>query len=464
MNVDGAELEYTTHLPFPRSEVFRWHERPGAFERLTPPWSRVTLERDGSGVRDGARVTLRVRAGPIQFDWALRHLDYREGERFCDEQTSGPFRAWRHEHRFADHADGGTSLEDLIRYSPPLGAAGRAFVPSIVNRELERLFAFRHRRLANDLSRHAAWQDRPRMTVAVSGASGLVGSALTHFLTTGGHTVVPMIRRGEGGGGPVIRWDPEAGRIDAAALSEVDAVVNLAGEPMAPGRWTAARKKSIYRSRVRGTGLIAGAMAAMPDGPRTLVSASAVGYYGDRGDQRLVETDSGGRGFLSEVCQAWEGATAAAEKAGVRTVHLRTGVVLTPAGGALGQMLTPFLAGVGGRIGSGAQYLSWIDLDDLLGLILHSLYTTGVEGPLNATAPNPVTNSTFTSALGRVLRRPTVFPLPALAVRAAFGEMGREALLEGQRVIPRRAMDSGFVFHFEGVEESLRFQLGRMTT
>jgi hypothetical protein len=199
----------------------------------------------------------------------------------------------------------------------------------------------------------------------------------------------------------------------------------------------------------------------MSDGPRILVSASAVGFYGDRGTESLDESAGPGRGFLAEVCRAWEAATRTAERAGVRVVLLRSGIVLSPTGGALGQMLLPFKLGVGGRVGSGRQYLSWIDPDDLVGLIHHAIHDRSLEGPLNATSPHPVTNSTFTSALGRVLGRPTVLPLPSLAVKAAFGELGTEALLWGQRVLPRKALASGFRFFYDGVEDSLRFQLGR---
>jgi hypothetical protein len=202
-------------------------------------------------------------------------------------------------------------------------------------------------------------------------------------------------------------------------------------------------------------------MATLGQGPGVLVSASAVGFYGNRGEERLDESAKAGRGFLAEVVQAWEAATAPAEKAGIRVVKLRTGVVISPEGGALGQMLLPFKMGVGGRLGSGRQYFSWIDMDDLVGVILHTLYDDALRGPVNATAPNPVTNAAFTDALGRALGRPTILPVPALAVKAVFGQLGEEALLWGQRVLPRRLEKADFRFFYEGVEDSLRFQLGK---
>jgi uncharacterized protein (TIGR01777 family) len=442
-------------------EVFAWHERPGALERLTPPWGHVEVLKKEGGIRDGARVVLQVRQGPISFRWELRHTGFVLNEQFRDVQVSGPMKSWEHTHRFSPLEGGGTRMEDELEVQAPLGVAGAAVGPGFIKRELKRLFDFRYRRIYTDLARHAEYADRPRLTVAITGASGLVGSNLRHFLTTGGHRVLPMVRDRRAVGEDGIFWNPDTGDIDAEALSRADAVVHLAGEPIAAGRWTTERKRAIRESRVRGTDLISRAMAGMSDGPRTLISASAIGYYGNSGDRRVTEADEPGTGFLAEVVRDWEAATRPAERAGVRVVRLRTGVVISPAGGALGQMLIPFKMGVGGRLGSGTQYLSWIDLDDVVGSVLHCLMTPSLSGPVNVTGPNPVTNATFTSAFGRVLGRPTVLPVPALAVKAVFGQLGQEALLWGQRVLPQKLEESGFRFFYEGVEDSLRFQLGR---
>lgn len=455
-------LKYRTELQHHDPEsVFAWHERPGALERLTPPWADVDVLEKKGGIKDGAKVVLLIRRGPTSFRWELRHRDYVEGRQFRDEQVSGPMKSWLHTHKFSPTGSDGTLLEDEIELEPPLGAAGAAIGPGFVKRELERLFHFRYRRLFTDLARHAEHASKPRLTVAITGASGLVGSNLKHYLTTGGHEVIPLVRDSRKCEDGAVYWNPATGEIDATGLERADAVVHLAGTSIASGRWSDARKRSIMNSRVRGTELLARTLADLRGGPRVLVSASATGYYGNRGEETLDETASPGRGFLAEVCRAWEGATKPAERAGVRVVTLRTGIALSPAGGALGQMLLPFKLGAGGRLGSGKQYMSWIDLDDLTALILHVMYTDTVSGPVNGTAPHPVTNATFTSALGRTLGRPTLVPVPGLAVKAAFGELGTEALLWGQRVIPRKAIDSGFTFFYEGVEESMRFQLGR---
>lgn len=455
---------FRTELPVDRPTAFEWHEREGAFERLTPPWEDVEVVRKEGGIENGT-VELRLSRGPVKLTWKLRHLDFIRDERFVDEQVEGPFAHWRHEHRFEDAPEGRSIMHDEIEWKPPLGGAGDMVAVPIVEKDLERMFRFRHTRLVQDLEHHARYAGRPRLRVAITGASGLIGSQLSALLTTGGHTVVPMIRdrkRAEAVGG--IYWNAERQEIDDEALRGVDAVVHLAGESIQALRWTEEKKRAILESRVKGTGLISRTMAQLRDGPDTLVCASAVGYYGNRKDEILDEYAGKGRGFLADVVEAWEGATGRAEGSGLRVVKVRLGLVLAGAGGALGTMLPAFKAGVGGRLGSGRQYAPWIDLDDAVGIFHHALMTPEVRGVLNATAPNPVPNATFTDALGRVLSRPTILPLPSLAVRAALGEMGVELLLHGQRARPVRTLESGYRFRFEAVEDSLRHQLGRAST
>lgn len=331
-----------------------------------------------------------------------------------------------------------------------------------MTRDLARLFAFRHERLAADLDLHARHREEPRRTVAITGASGLIGSTLAALLTTGGHTVLPLTRRREGADGSrAIFWDPDRGEVDADSLKGVDALVHLAGEPISAVRWTEEKKRAIRESRVKGTELLARTVAQTSGGPESLIMASAVGFYGGRKDESLDETSGPGKGFLAETVTAWEGAARRAEGAGIRVAKIRFGLVLSPRGGALPTMLWAFKAGVAGRIGSGRQYVPWIDLDDAVGILFHAIMNRDVRGVLNGTAPNPVTNATFTDILGRVLHRPTVIPVPSLAVRGMLGEMGDELLLKGQRARPVRTLDSGYRFRFENLEDSLRYQLGR---
>lgn len=295
------------------------------------------------------------------------------------------------------------------------------------------------------------------MHIAITGASGLIGRALVPALEAEGHEVVRLVRRPAEGPSEAT-WDPSAGVVDVAALGGVDAIVHLAGASL-DARWTAKQKEAILRSRVDGTAAIARAVAAL-EGPPALISASGAGYYGDRGDEVLTEESQAGVGFLAEVAAAWESAAQPARDAGARVVTLRSGIVLSRQGGALARMLTPFRLGLGGRVGSGRQWWSWIGLNDAVAAYRHVLAST-IDGPVNLTAPEPVTSAEFVKALGSALHRPTVFPLPAFAVRAAFGEMGQSLLLEGQRVLPARLLDDGFTFTTPTIGEALATALAR---
>jgi uncharacterized protein len=299
------------------------------------------------------------------------------------------------------------------------------------------------------------------MHILVTGATGLIGSTLVSFLSTGGHQVTRLVRTPPRPGHAEVYWQPETGSIATPGLEGLDAVVHLAGENIAAGRWTAEKKASIRDSRVQGTHLLCDALAQLVNPPNMLVSASAIGYYGDRGAEVLREDSRPGRGFLADVCRAWEAATAPAAQRGIRVVNVRFGVVLSAAGGALAKMLLPFKLGLGGIIGSGQQYMSWIALDDVVGAIHHTLITDTLQGPVNVVAPNPVTNAVFTKTLGRVLRRPTLFPLPAFVARAAFGEMADALLLASTRVEPAKLKDTHYAFRYPELEGALRHVLGK---
>jgi uncharacterized protein (TIGR01777 family) len=296
------------------------------------------------------------------------------------------------------------------------------------------------------------------MKVVISGATGLIGTALFTRLASEGHDVVPLVRRAVRPGEKAIAWDPAVGRIDRAGLEGCDVVVNLAGENVF-GRWTREKQRRIRESRVLGTRLVSEAIAGLVRRPQILLAASAIGYYGDRGAEELTEQSAPGDDFLARVARDWEAATAPAARAGVRVVNLRFGVVLTPSGGALATMLPAFRLGLGGPVGGGAQYLSWIALDDVLAAIAHALATDSLAGPINITAPQPVIHLEFVRALGRVLRRPAVLPVPGFALRLVFGVEGAAMLRSGQRVFPARLLGSGFRFRFEALEPALRHLL-----
>ena len=296
------------------------------------------------------------------------------------------------------------------------------------------------------------------MDVVVTGASGLIGTALKGALEKAGHRMVPMVR-GDASG-DAVHWDPDRGEIDSGALEGVGAVVHLAGEGIGNKRWNAEHKARVKDSRIRGTSLLAQTLAKRDKPPKVLVSGSAVGYYGDRGDEVLTETSRPGNDFLAEVCTAWEAATAAAKEAGVRVAHIRTGIVLSGRGGALPKMLLPFKFGLGGKLGSGRQWVSWIALGDEVGAIVHLVNDETLSGPFNLTAPNPVTNADLTKAIGQALHRPTLLPAPAFALKAVLGpEMADELLLVSQRALPTRLLDTGFTFQHPELAEALRVAL-----
>jgi uncharacterized protein (TIGR01777 family) len=448
-----------SRIEAPAATVFRWHARPGALERLIPPWSGIRVIERVGGIEAGARVALRMPLGPIHTRWVAEHRECVEGKTFQDVQVHGPFARWVHTHRFEPDGPSASVLEDHIEYAMPLGILGATVGGAFARATLDATFTYRHRLTADDIGLHQEYGMQPRH-VAVTGASGLIGSALVPFLTTGGHRVTRLVRDASKSQSGIAHWNPTTGTL-TGPLDGLEAVVHLAGEGIANKRWSAARKAAIKDSRVQPTRTLSEALARMPQPPRVLVCASAIGFYGDRGAETVDEDSPSGDGFLAEVCREWEAATAPASAAGIRVVNLRFGVVLTSAGGALAKMLPPIRFGVGGPLGSGGQYMSWIAIDDVVGVVLHALATEKVRGPVNVVAPAAVTNHDLTRTLGRILTRPTVLPVPAAAARLAFGEMADEALLASTRVAPTRLAASGYRFRHPNLEDALRHTLGK---
>jgi len=446
------------------AEVFAWHERPGAFQRLAPPWQKLELISQAGGIRDGATVSLRTKIGPVWVRWDVEHHDYIEGVQFRDLQRRGPFAHWEHLHRI-EPVDGGRAcvLTDAITYRLPLGVLGRIGGGAFARAELERLFNYRHALTKADLESTTRYLSVRPMTFLIAGASGLVGRQLTAFLQTQGHTVCRLVRRAPTGVDEVF-WDPAAASLDAYALRGVDVVVNLCGVGVADARWSPERKAAIMSSRVDSTRTLVAAMGEVRSErlrPFVFISASATGLYGNRGDEVLDEESTQGGGFLAEVCKAWEREAVMAEALGVRVVKVRTGVVLTPAGGALAKLLPLFNAGIGGPLGTGKMWMSWISLDDLVGAIYHAVLDVRCAGAVNMVAPHPVTNAEFTRTLGQVLRRPAVLPVPTFTLKAVFGEMAEETLLASARVMPVKLQAAGYVFRHEKISDALRAGLGR---
>jgi uncharacterized protein len=447
-------MEYSSVVDAPRADVFAWHARPGAFNRLSPPWQPMRVVSEASSLKDG-RATLALPGG---LRWVAEHQadSYDPPRRFVDTIGSDglaslPARIavrWRHTHEFEDIGGDRTRVIDRVETPVPASA-------------LRPMFVYRHRQLADDLAAHqlAAQHGLAPATVAVTGSSGLVGAALAAFLTTGGHRVIRLVRR-TAQGNDERQWDPDDP--DPELLAGVDAVIHLAGASIA-GRFTDNHRSAIRDSRIGPTLRLAELLARTAAGPTVLISASAIGYYGyDRGDETLTEDSDRGDGFLADVVAEWEDATAPAEQAGVRVVRVRTGIVQSPRGGTLRLMRPLFSAGLGGRLGSGQQWLSWIGIDDLVDVYHRALWDTALSGAVNAVAPQPVRNTEYTRTLARVLHRPAVLPVPPLGPRLLLGGQGaRELACASQRVIPGRLNQSGHRFRQPDLDTALRHLLGR---
>lgn len=455
-----VKFEKSVELPVPVSEAFAWHERAGALRRMSPPWEDVRVLDQYGGIRDGAETTIQIRKGPCKLRWVAMHQNFLENVRFQDIQVSGPFKSWSHIHRFEAVSPQASRLTDMIDYELPGGWLGGKIAGAAIAKDIQRGFTYRHHLLRSDLSRHQQYRDQPRQRVLISGGTGLIGSNLTAFLDTGGHEIVHLTRKLRGKGEGQIQWSPGRGELPADCLSGFDTVIHLAGENIF-GLWTDQKKAAIRNSRVESTRQLVQAMANCQDKPRTLICASAIGFYGNRGDEILDESSPAGGNWLAQIAQEWEGAAQVAREAGVRVVFLRLGVVLTPAGGALGKMLPPFKLGCGGRIGSGRQWMSWVSIEDVIGGFHHAMMSPDLEGPVNLVSPEPVTNAAFTHTLGKLLRRPTLFPIPAFAGKMVMGEMFEELLLSSTRVTPGKLSASGYSFSHPHLPEALGFLMGR---
>lgn len=455
------EFVKRTRLPASATDVFDWHLRPGAFERLNPAWEPVQIVSRGEGVAEGSRVELQIPVGPLKMSWISEHRGIVPGKQFQDIQVRGPFGAFEHTHRMISDGPGSCVLEDQIHYRLPFGPFG-VLGKRLVQQKLQRMFDYRHRLMVDDFQAILSTSTgKKTMNILVSGATGLVGSALCALLTTSGHAVTKLVRKPTSDGKSIL-WNGVDSNWPSERIEEFDAVIHLAGDNIAKGRWTPVKKKRIKESRTQTTRLLATAMANAKKKPSVFLCASAIGFYGDRGDEICTENSIRGQGFLPDVCSEWEAATRPAVDAGIRVVNMRIGVVLSPAGGALHSMLTPFKLGLGGRLGNGRQFMSTIALDDVIGAIHHCLITPELSGPVNLVSPDAVPNYQFTKTLGKVLNRPTIFPAPGFVLKIALGQMADELLLSSTRVRPDRLMETGYKFRYPTVEGSLRHVLGLM--
>jgi len=446
-------INYASIVDHGIDEVFAWHTRPGAMRRLVPPWQPMKVVQETESLADGTAIL----GLPGGLRWIARHdpAGYDPPRQFRDVLSSDGLMTlppriigwWRHTHRFSDAGNGTTRMHDEVDTTVP-GAMLRS------------TFAYRHRQLAEDLAAHrdAADAGAGPMVIAMTGSSGLVGTALAAFLSTGGHRVIRLVRR-DPLNADERRWEPSKPAADL--LDGVDGVVHLAGESIA-GRFTDDHRRAIRDSRIEPTRRLAEVAATASGGPRAFVSASAIGFYGyDCGDTVLDEDSPRGDGFLADVVADWEAATAPAADAGLRVVAVRTGIVQSSAGGTLKLLRPLFAAGLGGRLGSGRQWLSWIGIDDLLDIYYRALYDTRLVGAVNAVGPEPVRNAEYTRALAATMHRPALLPVPAFGPRLLLGKQGALELAEAnQRVRPERLNALGHRFRSTTVTDALAHQLG----
>lgn len=439
---------YSSFFLFSSLTLFDWHKQLGALERLTPPWQKITvLNKKGHPPEKGSKIKIFIKLGKIKLTAEFEHTDYQEGRQFTDQQVQGPFKSWQHTHLVQSRGQHQSEMVELIDYQ----FSGAFFLNSYFKKQLNRLFAYRHQTLRQDLLRH---QKVKPMKILISGASGLIGSALVPFLTSGKHQVIKLVHKKGALASDEIAWASPSSLIKSSLLEGFDAVIHLAGESL-KGRWNQEKKRKIKESRVQGTQELAQVLSQLKKPPSVFICSSAIGYYGDRGNQVLTEESSKGTGFLAEVCKEWEQASLPAYEAGIRTVNLRTGIVLSPQGGALEQMLTPFKLGLGAKIGSGNQYMSWIAIDDLIYILYAVLQNASLSGPVNAVSPYPLTNKEFTKVLAFVLKRPVFLTLPSYLISLIFGEKGQALLLSSQRVEPSKLLKIGFQFSYSQLKQAL---------
>lgn len=455
----NSVFTHSTEIKSDAHSAFEWHEKDGALQRLTPPWEKMELLEKDDGIEVGAKCSLNVGAGFFSIPWKAEHIEYYKDRHFKDKQASGPFSLWEHSHDFEEKEES-TVIHDTVEYRLPMHWLSAPFAGGFVRKKLKKMFAYRSSVSKNDIELIKEYLPEPK-TIVVSGASGVVGSALIPYLQTQGHKVIRLVRNEKQLCIGDVCWNPNAGTIESE-FENADVVIHLTGEPIGDRNWSNDKKLSIVDSRVKSTSLLAKTIANMSNPPKLLICASAIGFYGDRGDEVITEDSETGKDFISHVCYHWEKAGLKAEESGVRVVYLRIGVALTPSGGALAKLMLPYKLGLGSVPGSGEQYISWVGMDDVLYAVSHIMETDSLSGPVNLTAPNPVKWIEFGDTLASVLGRPRFLKVPAWLIRGVYGQMGREVLLSGSNVLPKKLLESGFRFRYPLLGDALKHLTGRI--
>lgn len=445
-------FEYASELPFSREEVFAWHMRDGALDRMIPPWVHAKVLKRGDPSQIGSVTILQMGRGPLSIKWIAEHVGFTPGREFIDVQKKGPFKFWRHIHR-VEEKGARCVFKDIIEYEPSFFLSS-----SYVENELKRQLVFRHKQLLSDLSLYKTYDQTPRR-ILVSGSHGMVGSSLCPFLKAAGHDVWRLQRGNSDLSMKVVGWDPSRDGADRDSFEGFDVVLHLAGENIGAKKWNERQKSKIFQSRCRDTWLLSHMLSRLKKPPKVFLSASAIGIYGDRKEEALTEESSLGNDFLSDVCIHWEEASEVLRQMDIRTCVLRFGYILSPKGGILGQMLPAFKACLGGKMGNGEQVMPWVALDDAVRAIYHSMMTDALQGPVNVVAPKPVTQEVFAKTLAMVLHRPCIANIPAWLLRILLGERADALILRSVNVLPKKLDKGGFVFRYEDLEDYFRESL-----
>jgi len=451
-------FEKSTEIAATADDLYDYHAARGAFSRLTPPWEHADLVEDIPSLTNGVRARIQVGAGPARLEWLAEHRDCEPGRGFTDVQLKGPFASWAHRHEFTALGEDRSRLTDRIKFRLPFGPLGLIAGEGFVQDKLTRMFRYRHTVTRQDLERASTLPAEEPLSIVITGATGLIGDELVPYLRMRGHTVRRVTRHPRSPGD--IGWDPATGSIDFPRDEKVDAIIHLAGENIAGGRWTEERKRRILESRRDGTRLVAKLATSLSTPPRVLVSMSGANYYATGPGEPRSENDPSGDDFLAGVCRVWEQETRPVAEAGIRVAILRLGVVLSPAGGALAKLLPLFRAGLGGPVGSGWQRMSWIAMDDVVDLLHRATIDPRYEGPINIAAPELPTNTAFARTLGAVLRRPSFAPAPAFALETVFGEMADATILADVAMAPRRLQELAYPFRFPTLAGALAHLTG----
>jgi len=448
----SSVVRFRSRIKHSSEKVFKWHLRPFAFQRLIPPWKQIKIiskEINPSAV--SSQLVLKVKWGPLWKKWVVQREDYVEGKSFTDIQLEGPFRSWKHIHRVHPLNENACELEDEIHFQLPL-----PFFKSWMQKKINRMLHWRHETLINDLEVEKNYPSPP-LRILVSGSRGLVGSTLIPFLRTLGHQVFRLVRNSRDVSEDAILWNPLASEdVRLEDFENFDVIVHLAGKNIASSRWNEKIKAEIFSSRCRDTALLSQLLLKLSHPPKTFICACAIGIYGNRKGEILIESSLPGNGFLANLCQKWEDATIDLEKKGIRRIHMRFGMILSLKGGALKRMLPPFQCGLGAVFGDGKQEVSWIALDDVIYALYHTLCRETISGGVNFTAPEVETNRSLSQKLAKALHRPLFLRIGEKPLKWALGEMAEEMFLSSTRAIPEKLVRSGYHFLYPSLNQAFK--------